>query len=153
MHKFLIYNKFIIFLYMFRETVVLVIRRSNCIIQHLVSSNSVGGLPVRRLRESSLNLRTGRPSTCWASPLSTCAPDGHLHVESFLSQPAHRTATYMLRVLSQPTHRTANYVLREYSVNLRTGRPPTECDFTRCCIIQFDLLMMSTTVFETCRGT
>jgi len=23
---------------------------------------------------------------------------------------------------------------------------------TRCCIIQFDLLMMSTTVLETCRG-
>ena len=25
-----------------------------------------------------------------------------------------------------------------------TGRPPTECDDTRCCIIQFDLLMIST---------
>ena len=35
---------------------------------------------------------------------------------------------------------------------LCTGRPPTECDDTRCCIIQFYLLMMSTTVFETCRG-
>jgi len=34
---------------------VLIIRRSNCIIQHLVSSHSVGGRPVR-----------------------TCAPDGHL---------------------------------------------------------------------------
>ena len=89
MHKFLFYNKFIIFLYMFRA-LVLIIRRSNCIIQHLVSSHSVGGRPVRRLRESSLNLRT--------------------------------------------------------------GRPPTECDGTRCCIKQFDLLLMSTTVLETCRG-
>ena len=35
---------------------------------------------------------------------------------------------------------------------VRTGRPPTECDNTRCCIIKFDLLMMSTTVLETCRG-
>jgi len=36
----------------------------NCIIQHLVSSHSVGGSPVRRLREeSSLNLCTGRPPT------------------------------------------------------------------------------------------
>ena len=26
------------------------------------------------------------------------------------------------------------------------------CDDTKCCIIQFDLLMMSTTVLETCRG-
>ena len=35
---------------------------------------------------------------------------------------------------------------------VRIGRPPTECDDTRCCIIQFDLLMMRTTVLETCRG-
>ena len=25
----------------------------------------------------------------------------------------------------------------ESSLNLRTGQPPTECDDTRCCIIQF----------------
>jgi len=43
MHKFLFYNKFIIFLYMFRALCALIIRRSNCIIQHLVSSHSVGG--------------------------------------------------------------------------------------------------------------
>jgi len=35
---------------------------------------------------------------------------------------------------------------------VRTGQPPTECDDTRCCIIQFDILMMSTTVLETFRG-
>jgi len=40
------------------------------------------------------------------------------------------------QVESGPVHRTAT----------------TECDDTRCCIIQFDLLMMSTTVLETCRG-
>ena len=66
------------------STVVPIIRRSNCIVPHLVLSYSVGGHPVDRLRE-----------------------DG--------------TATY-------------------------------RCDDTRCCIIQFDLLMMSTTVLETCRG-
>ena len=38
-------------------------------------------------------------------------------------------------VLSQPMHRTATY----------------RCHDTRCCIIQFNLLMMSTTVLETCR--
>jgi hypothetical protein len=31
---------------------------------------------------------------------------------------------------------------------VRTGRPTTVCDDTRCCTIQFDLLMMSTTVIE-----
>ena len=35
--------------------------------------------------------------------------------------------------------------------SLRLGRPPRECDDAGCCIIQFDLLMMSTTVLETCR--
>jgi len=43
MHKFLFYNKFIIRLNMFRAPFVLIIRRSNFIIQHLVSSHSVGG--------------------------------------------------------------------------------------------------------------
>ena len=38
---------------------MLIISRSNCIIQHLVSLHSVGGRPVYRLRED-------------------CAPDGHL---------------------------------------------------------------------------
>jgi len=38
------------------------------------------------------------------------------------------------------------------SLNLRTGRPSTESDNTRCCIIQFDLLMISTIVLETCTG-
>ena len=38
-----------------------IVRRANCIIQHLVSSHSVGGSPVH-------------------SPLSVCAPDGHLQV-------------------------------------------------------------------------
>jgi len=32
----------------------------------------------------------------------------------------------------RPVHR-----LRESAINLRTGRPPTECDDTRRCIIQF----------------
>ena len=35
-------------------------------------------------------------------------------------------------VSGRPVHR-----LREDSLNLRTGQPPTECDDTRCCIIQF----------------
>ena len=48
---------------------------------------------------------------------------------------------------SRPVHR-----LREDSLCLRTGRPPTDCDDTRCCITQFDFLMMSTTVLETYRG-
>ena len=43
---------------------MLIMRRSNCTLQHLVSSHSVGGHPVHRLREESfLNLCTGRPPT------------------------------------------------------------------------------------------
>ena len=54
MHKFLFYNKSIVFLYMFRALLCSSSGGQNCIIQHLVSSLSVGGRPVRRLR-------TGRP--------------------------------------------------------------------------------------------
>jgi len=43
--------------------------------------------------------------------------------------------------------------LRQDSLNLCTGRPPTECDDTRCCIIQFWPLMTSKRMPETCRGT
>ena len=50
---------------------------------------------------------------------------------------------------------TIQHLVSPHSVGdrpVRTGRPPAECDDTRGCIVQFDLLMMSTTVFETCRG-
>ena len=59
MLKILFYNKFIICLYMFRALCPRHQEVKNCVIQHLVSSHSVGGRPVH-------------------SPLSTCAPDGHL---------------------------------------------------------------------------
>jgi len=82
MQKFLFYNKFIIFLYVFRALLCSSSGGQNCIIQHLIIT-PVGGRLAR---------------------------------------------------------------------NLRTGLPPAEYDDTRCCIIQFDLLMMSTTVLEACRG-
>jgi hypothetical protein len=56
MHKIFYYNKFIIFLYMFRALLCSSSGGQNCIIQHLVSSQSVGGSPVYRLREDSLSI-------------------------------------------------------------------------------------------------
>jgi len=54
MHKILFYNKFIISLYMFRALCSSTMCSSpggqNCSIQHLVSSHTVGGRPVHRLR-------------------------------------------------------------------------------------------------------
>ena len=46
MHKILFYIKFIICLYMFRPLLCSSSGGQNCIIQHLVSSHSVGGRPV-----------------------------------------------------------------------------------------------------------
>ena len=63
MHKFFFYNKFIIFLYMFRALLRLSSGGQNCNIQHLLSSDSVDGRPLHRLRKSSPNLYTGRPPT------------------------------------------------------------------------------------------
>ena len=50
MHKFLFYNKFIMLLYMFRALLYPSSVGQNCIIQHLVSSQSVGGCPVQSFR-------------------------------------------------------------------------------------------------------
>jgi len=61
MHKFLFYNKFTVCLYMFRALLCSSSGGLNCIIQHLVSPHTVR--PVHRLRESCLNLCTGRPPT------------------------------------------------------------------------------------------
>jgi len=47
----------------------------------------------------------------------------------------------------RPMHR-----LRESSLNLCTGQPTTECDDTRCCIIQFLPADDKHIVLETCRG-
>jgi len=48
MHKYLLYNKFIIFLYMFLALLCSSSGGQNCIIQHLVSSHSVGDRPFHR---------------------------------------------------------------------------------------------------------
>ena len=85
MHKILFYNKFIIYLYMFR------------------------------------------------------APCAH-HQEVKLYYSAYGIVTL---VGSRPVRRLRKDWFQS-SLNLCTGQPPTECDDTRCCIIQFDLLTMST---------
>ena len=61
-----------------------------------------------------------------------------VHVSSTVVLVIRRSKLYYTAsgVLSQPAYRTAMY----------------SCDDNRCCIMQFDLLMMSTTVLETCRG-
>ena len=62
MHKFSFYNKFILFLYMFRalrahhQEVKLYYAASGIV-------KPVGGRPVHTLGEDSLNLHTGRPPT------------------------------------------------------------------------------------------
>ena len=40
----------------------------------------------------------------------------------------------------------------EQELDLNTGRPLTDSDYTRCCINIIDLLMMGTLLLETCRG-
>jgi hypothetical protein len=71
MYKFLFDSKFIIFLYMFRALLCSSSGGQNCIIQHLVSSHSVGGRLVRRLREDSNKFLTAQFSGfCYGIVLS-----------------------------------------------------------------------------------
>ena len=60
MHKFLFYNKFIMRLYMFRA---LCAHHQEVKIVLYSIITPVGGRPVSRLREESLNLCIGRPPT------------------------------------------------------------------------------------------
>jgi len=73
MHKFFFYNKFIICLYMFRALLCSSSGGQNFIIEHLVSSHTVGEHPVHSLREDWLECIP-------ISPVSKFAPDGHLQV-------------------------------------------------------------------------
>jgi len=64
------------------------------------------------------------------------------------------TFLYMFRALlcSSSAGQIVLYsIWYHHTLYVRIGRPATECDNTRCCITQFDLLMMRT-VLETCRG-
>ena len=63
--------------------------------------------------------------------------------------PLHVSSTVVLIIRRSKLYYTASGIIRHY--RWLSGRPPTECDETRCCIIQFNLLMMSKTVLETCR--
>jgi len=62
MHKILFYNKFIIRLYMFR-TLCAHHQEVKIVLYSIWYHHTVGGRPVHRLKEYSLNLRTGRPPT------------------------------------------------------------------------------------------
>jgi len=42
--------------------------------------------------------------------------------------------------------------VEQFLLNLHTGKPFTESDYTKCCINTTDLLTMSTCLLETCRG-
>ena len=110
MHKFLFYNKIIIFLYMFRALLRSSSGGQNCIIQHLVSSHSVGGRSV--YRNSCFIIRFLYSSTCFEHYCAhhqevkivlysiwyhTCRwPSGALVERGLLSQPVHRMTTYSM---------------------------------------------------------
>ena len=53
---------------------------------------------------------------------------------------------YSLSVSGRPECRSS------VPLDLHTGRSLTESDYTRCCITTIYLLMMSTSLHETCRG-
>ena len=76
-----------------------------------------------------------------------------MHGQQNIKTPLHVTSTVLLIISRSQLFYTASGIVTPVGGRpVRTGRPPAECDDTRCCIIQFDLLMMSTTVLETFIG-
>ena len=140
---------------------MLIIRKSNCFNTASVIVFSVSDRPVctpdghlKRnlflLNQFFLNLHTGRSLTEELVP-SQPVP----------SQPAHRTVTYRgtgsLSTSSFSTctpdgHLQRNwFLLNQFLLNLHTGRSLTQNTIPDAVLIQFDLLMMSTELLETCR--
>jgi len=107
MHKFLFCNKFILFLYMFRALFCSSSGGQNYIIQHLVSSHSVGVRPVRRLRENSQPVRRTamfRALLCSSSGGQNCIIQHLVSSHTVGGRPVRR-----LRENSQPVLWTAMF--------------------------------------------
>ena len=155
MHKFLFYNKFIIFLYTFRALLCSSSGGQNCIMQHLVSSHTVGGRTMCRrvlativavekqwvLHNMSVCICSLRYPACNAH-----VPYCHLwHIRLCNIFPHYLSQTIWFSKKKVIEHKMCVLILSttlpETFFILRRIEPPTECDDTRCCIIQYDLLM------------
>jgi len=66
----------------------------------------------------------------------------------FLSNPRINTAFGIVTLCKWPS----DMQVEQFLLDLHTGRPLTESDYTRCSINTIDLLMMGTCLLETCRG-
>ena len=66
--------------------------------------------------------------------------------------PLHVSSTVVLIIWRSKFCYTASGIITPIGGRPVHWWPPKEWDDTRCCTTQFDLLMMSTAVFETCRG-
>ena len=143
MRKFLFYNKFIICLCMFRALLCSSSGGQNCIIQHLVSSHSVGSCPVHRLREDSYSIPFY--SIVFYSVLFCSVLFYSILLYSilfdcilFCSVLFYSILFYSILFYSILLCSIVFCSILFYSsLNLCAGRPPTECDGARCCIIQF----------------
>ena len=137
MHKFLFHYKFIKCLYMFRAL---------CAHHSFIHSSSAleAGLAGTRAQSCDrYGSGTLHPGQVLGGSLPLLSPNV-LIIRSKLYYTASGIVT---PVGGCPVHR-----LRDDSLNLCTGRPPTGVMIPDAVYYNFDLLMMSTTVLETCRG-
>jgi len=74
----------------------------------------------------------------------------HLHVSSTVVLIIRRSKFYY--TASDIVTRVGDRLVRSLRGDSVHRKATYRCDDIRCCIIKFDLLMMSTTVLETCRG-
>ena len=130
MHKFLFYNKFIIFLYMFRALLCASSGGQSCIIRHLVSSHSVDGT---------------KSSFVISLLLYACTCFEHYVLIIRRSKLYYTAFGIVTPVGGRPVHRLReDFCARDG--HLHSVTMPDAVQYS------FDLLMMSTTVLETCRG-
>ena len=95
----------------------------NCITQHLVSSHSVGGRPVHRLREDSLNLCTERPVHVSSTVVFIIRRSKLYYTASGIVTLGRWPAGAQVgRGLSQPVHRTASTCFEHYGLIIKRSK-------------------------------
>ena len=125
---------------------MLIFRRTVVLTKHLVSSLFLGDCSVHSLREDCSNLCTEQSPK--ESDDTRCCVSTTILINLLYSS----TCFEHFFAYHQEVKLYYSVFVMVTLCRWPSGAPPTDFNYTRYCIIQFYLLMMSTIVLETCRG-
>ena len=128
MHKFLFYNKIIIFIYMFRALLCSSSVGKNCIMQHLVSSRFVGGCPVHRTATYSV----WRYQMLYNTLLNYIHQHMHTHTHTHAHTRAHtHTHAHTQTHTNTNTHTHIYILFKKSKIDIKTFKTLLHVSITR----------------------